>query len=52
MTTEYGRKGPPPATNPGKTNRLLDDIALAAAKIYYLTAAGSEQRLRPSTVER
>jgi hypothetical protein len=55
MTTQYGRIGQPPA----RINRqsaeepavpgLLEDIALAAAKIYYLTAAGSGPLRRPST---
>ena len=59
MKTQYGRNGLPPARinkepagKPGDAvPGLLEDIALAAAKIYYLTAAGSGQRRRPSTVE-
>lgn len=48
------RPGPSESTNgaldavPG----LLEDIALAAAKIYYLTAGSPGQRRHPSTVER
>ncbi|GAA0912971.1 hypothetical protein [Virgisporangium aurantiacum] len=52
MTTQYGRSGPPPAkVDKEPVPGLLEDLALAAAKIYYLTAAGSGPRRRPSTVE-
>jgi hypothetical protein len=56
MTTQYGRSGPPPtrlnkeSTEEPAVPGLLEDIALAAAKIYYLTAAGSGPLRRPSTV--
>ena len=55
MTTQYGRSGPPPARiNKGSVDEpavpgLLEDIALAAAKIYHLTATGSGPLRRPST---
>ena len=61
MTTQYGREGIPQARTSEKQNEarangaavpgLIEDIALAAAKIYYLTAAGSGPRQRPSTME-
>ena len=58
MTTQYGRSGPPPAkinkesTEAPAIPGLLEDIALAAAKIYYLTAAGSGPLRRPATARR
>ena len=47
--TDRSRPGDPaPNAVPG----LLEDIAMAAAKIYYLTAADPGKRRRPSTVDR
>jgi hypothetical protein len=67
MTTQYGRKAIPPTDRHSRPPEqlkesadstldavpgLLDDIAMAAAKIYYLTAGTPRPQRRPSTVDR